>query len=764
MQTKSLFRFVSTVILLAVLSGGNYLPAAAEKNTSDETDQVLIIFPDADASVNQEFPDQNYGSEKSLNVTDSPLAVGYLRFTIDNLPEGILRSARLRIYVQNANSSKLSINEVPSNDWTENILTFQNSPIIENEITRSKRLSRGHWTEFNLSKYIRTGGVYTFALTASKENSNIILASREDEDKAPRLELRFEKLDTQPTKVIPVTDTPTEIPSLTTSEMVPTEFPTQPSLQLTLPSSNQSPAIQASAAVFNELTFVPEADAYVNKSSPKTNYGGLTALRVDNSPILNSYLRFNVSGLGGQPISQARLMVHANSGSSKGIAAKTVIDTTWGELSIKYNNAPSLGNTLSMVPNVSGGTWVELDVTSVVIAENRYSFGLITPGSTSINLSSRESGANSPYLIITVNGDPTPETPTNTANPTATITPINLPTLTSTSLPLPTSTATSTPIFVPSPTSTPLPLPTSTATSTPIFVPSFTSTPLPLPTSTATSFPTVVFTPTATPNSGSDPVLVGAGDIASCSSTGDEATANLLDMIPGIVFTTGDNAYESGSISEYVNCYNPTWGRFKARTMPSAGNHDYVTAGATGYYAYFGAAAGDPGKGYYSYNLGKWHIVVLNSEISTSTSSEQVTWLRQDLAANPVACTLAYWHRPRFSSGAEHGSSTSVQPLWQALYDYKADVIINGHDHTYERFAPQSPTGASDSNGIREFVAGMGGKSHYGFGTILPNSEVQNADTYGVLKLTLHDTSYDWQFVPVAGKTFTDSGNANCVQ
>jgi hypothetical protein len=275
-------------------------------------------------------------------------------------------------------------------------------------------------------------------------------------------------------------------------------------------------------------------------------------------------------------------------------------------------------------------------------------------------------------------------------------------------------------------------------------------------------------TATVTVSSAStDPVLVGAGDIASCSSSGDEATATLLDAISGTVFTLGDNAYESGSASEYTNCYGPSWGRHRARTRPTPGNHEYNTANAAGYYGYFGTLAGDATKGYYSYNLGQWHIIVLNSNsdcgtISCAAGSAQEQWLRADLAANPTACTLAYWHHPRFNSGAEHGNDLNVAPLWQALYDFHADVILNGHEHVYERFAPQNPSGVADATGIRQFTVGTGGKNHYPLGTIQPNSQIQNATTYGVLKLTLHASSYDWQFVPVAGGSFTDSGTGSC--
>jgi hypothetical protein len=265
---------------------------------------------------------------------------------------------------------------------------------------------------------------------------------------------------------------------------------------------------------------------------------------------------------------------------------------------------------------------------------------------------------------------------------------------------------------------------------------------------------------------GGDPVIVGAGDIASCSSTGDEATELLLDAIAGTVVTFGDNVYETGMPTEFANCYNPSWGQHLARTMPSPGNHDYASGGA-GYHNYFGAAAGDPLTGYYSYDLGAWHIIVLNSNCTAvggcGAGFDQEQWLRGDLAANPADCTLAYWHHPRFSSGP-HGSSATYQAFWQALYDYQADVVLVGHDHDYERFALQTPAGvASPLRGIREIVVGTGGRSHYAIGPLAANSEVSNGDTYGVITMTLHPYSYDWEFVPVAGATFTDAGSGQCV-
>ena len=261
-----------------------------------------------------------------------------------------------------------------------------------------------------------------------------------------------------------------------------------------------------------------------------------------------------------------------------------------------------------------------------------------------------------------------------------------------------------------------------------------------------------------------DPVLVGAGDIAYCGSTGDSATARLLTAIPGTVFTTGDNAYDSGTSSQYANCYGPTWGQVRIRTRPTPGNHDYLTSGAGGYFGYFGTRAGAKGKGYYAYNVGSWRVYALNSNcgyVSCGSTSAQAAWLKADLAANPRRCVLAYWHHPLFSSGL-HGNNSVVKPLWNILYAAHADVVVNGHDHDYERFARQSPGGVRTTRGIREFVVGTGGRSHYASATIKPNSLARNNTTYGVLKLTLHSTSYSWKFVPIAGRTYTDSGTTTC--
>ena len=262
-------------------------------------------------------------------------------------------------------------------------------------------------------------------------------------------------------------------------------------------------------------------------------------------------------------------------------------------------------------------------------------------------------------------------------------------------------------------------------------------------------------------------VLLAAGDIADCTNlSGAEATAKILEANDGTVVAIGDLAYPDGT-RENFQCYDKTWGRVKNRTRPSPGNHEFHSQGATFYFEYFGDAAGDPKNGFYSFDLGTWHIISLNSECSEiggcQQGSREEKWLREDLAAHPTACTLAYFHKPLFSSGGAHGDAPEVRPLYQALYDANADVILNGHDHDYERYAPQDANGKLDlARGIREFVVGTGGKSHRPFGSPEPTSEVRDTTTFGVLKLTLKSGSYEWKFIPEAGKTFTDSGSDNC--
>jgi hypothetical protein len=220
--------------------------------------------------------------------------------------------------------------------------------------------------------------------------------------------------------------------------------------------------------------------------------------------------------------------------------------------------------------------------------------------------------------------------------------------------------------------------------------------------------------------------------------------------------------YENGTAAEFENCYGPSWGRHKARTRPAPGNHEYNTPGASGYYAYFGELAGPPSRGYYTFTLAGWHIISLNSNVPAGAGSEQLTWLRSQLAADRPACALAYWHHPVVSSGPT-GRNTHMAEIWRVLDSAGVDVILVGHDHIYERFAPQGSTGTADPNGVRQFIVGTGGRALHGIGAIRPNSEVRSSAAWGILKMTLRSTSYDWQFIPVTGATFADHGSAECV-
>jgi hypothetical protein len=288
----------------------------------------------------------------------------------------------------------------------------------------------------------------------------------------------------------------------------------------------------------------------------------------------------------------------------------------------------------------------------------------------------------------------------------------------------------------------------------------------------------VTFSVLAPPPPGpADPTVLAAGDIVNCYGTGDEATAALLDQFPNaIVNTLGDHVYEEGSAQQFSQCYQPSWGRAKTRTRPAIGDHEYLTPRASGYFDYFrdqltpfGPSATDPTKGYYSYDLGSWHVVVLNGTCQEiggcGVGSPEEQFLRNDLAAHPAACTLVTLHKPRFSSGPVHGNAEEVDALWRAFYDGGVDVVLSGDDHDYERFSPQTPSGYLDlANGVSQFVVGTGGRLLYSFEDSIPqpNSEVRNDNAFGVIKLRLRVGSYDWEFLPEAGKTFTDLGSRPC--
>ena len=310
------------------------------------------------------------------------------------------------------------------------------------------------------------------------------------------------------------------------------------------------------------------------------------------------------------------------------------------------------------------------------------------------------------------------------------------------------------------------PAPTATATS----APTLTNTPLPTATITLTPTPADTSTPEATPTP-AEVDLIGAGDIVNCDGAGAKATTNLLAQFPGAtIFTAGDNVDHLGTPKEFANCFGTTWGQFKARIHPAIGEMEYNMKNppAYAYFDYFGAAAGTAGQGWYSYDLGGWHIVVLNSECSRvggcEAGSVQEKWLKADLAANPTQCSMAVWHSPRFYAALAQGLP-AFKDIWQDLYDAGVELVVNAHLHYYMRYAPMDPNGQLDeAKGIQEFIVGTGGAIPLfkGAPSCTGNCQVINNTTFGVIKLTLHPDSYDWAFLPEPGKTFNDGGSRAC--
>ena len=540
------------------------------------------------------------------------------------------------------------------------------------------------------------------------------------------------------------------------------------------------------------LTFGPEADARVEEANPDTNFGSSSTLFVEGGSALDrhSYLRFQLAGLVGT-VQTAKLRLWVTNATANGPAA---YETNWvgAENAITWNNrpAPTSG------PNddkqaLAVGTWVEYDVTPLVSGNGTKSFVLIGTSSDSLGLSSREASnaTQRPQLVVTAvtqgsDLEP-PSAPTGLAATAAGSTRVDLDWNAATD----NVGVTGYRIYRDGSLLTTVDdEPTSYADTTVLASTEYEYVVRALDAVGNVSDPSNeadVTTPAPDP----DPVIMAAGDqacdptngsfndgLGTTTSCRQMHTSDLLvNQGLAAVLALGDIQYECGGYQAFLQSYDPSWGRVKSITYPVPGNHEYHTTGgmdcdptgsAAGYFNYFGAAAGDPAKGYYSFNLGNWHLVALNSNcaiVSCSTSSVQANWLRADLAANPRTCTLAFWHHPKFTSGTNSPGSSSVTPLYQALYDEKADLVLVGHDHDYERFALKNPAGALEpSRGIRQFVVGTGGRSFHSWGTIQPGSEARQNDTFGVLQLRLRPTSYEWEFVPEAGRTYTDSGTAPC--
>ena len=525
------------------------------------------------------------------------------------------------------------------------------------------------------------------------------------------------------------------------------------------------------------LSFPASADTHVNSSSVSSNHGKDSTLKIregdgsSSDPNYRAYLRFDVSGLSGPATGVTlRLSVSDTSPHTQSVYA---VAGGWTETGLTYANAPSIGGSAlgTGTLDAAGIRDIVLDPSSVP-GDGSVWLAIRSSGTNSAIVSSREGGA-PPLLIVSVGGGGPPPALRPVAafggSPLSGSAPRTV-RFSDASTNGPTSwtwdfgdpgSGSANVSSVQNPSHVYADPGTYDVTLTASNV-NGSSDPL-----TKLDYVTITTGPPPPPPPSGDAVLVGAGDIADCGRTEDSKTEALLAGIPGTVFATGDLVYPNGTTADFANCYGPTWGLEKARTRPIVGNHEYNTSNAAPYYAYWGAAAGDPTKGYYSYDIGAWHAIVLNANCSKvggcNAGSAQERWLLADLKASSAQCTIAFWHQARFTSSRTSPDGATL-PLWQDLYDYGAEIVVNGHYHNYERFAAQTPAGVADpSTGIREFVVGTGGAGLSGFkSVVMANSQVRDRSTYGVLKLTLHDDGYDWRFIPIAGQSFSDSGSADC--
>jgi len=484
-----------------------------------------------------------------------------------------------------------------------------------------------------------------------------------------------------------------------------------------------------SASTDTTVTIPPDADSYVRSDQATTNFGSSTQLVSCASPCgtgggtMVSYLRFSVSGLSGA-LTSARLALFSESSGVTRTQVYAVSDTTWGETSINYSNRPALGRSLGYTGALTAQTWISADVTSAVTGNGSYTFALTTTATAIRVADSREAGSGkAPQLQIT-----------------------------STSA-----------------TSTPPPSTTASSTSPP-------------PSTTASSSPP---TTSSTPPPPSAPVIALGGDIACAPADPNynrgngvpgychmKVTADLnKSLLPDAVLALGDEQYNSGNLNDFKVSYDASWGQVKGITKPTVGNHEYGTSGAGGYFTYFGPLASGGSSctsgcgGYYSFDLGTWHIVSINTECTRingsagcAVGSPQEQWLEADLAAHPNECTLVFGHRPRWSSNSF--ANSDIGPLITDMYKAGVDVYASGHSHSYERFRPQSDTGASDPNGITQIIVGTGGSFFTGFGTVVANSDNHKSNIFGVLKMTLEPGGWDWTFIADSSTPWTDSVGA----
>ena len=747
-------------------------------------------MPIDDAYISSGSPAINYGSLTSLQVDGSPVRNFLIKFEVAGVNNRPVSQAVLRIFNIDASSVGGDFYPVSDNTWQEEAVTWNNAPTADTTLLASLgSVSTTNWYEVDLTSYITGDGTYSLRISSTATNGADYFSKEGTEP--PQLVISVDNI--SPT----ATNTPGPSPTPTaTNTPGPSPTPTATSTPTPQTSSNPFYASFSNSYLVGGVSYRDEDILLFDGSTWSMYFDGsdvglsadVYAFNIlDEDSIL---LAFNdLTVVGGKtfaPTDIARFDATSLGSTTSGsfsmyfngidvgldLSAEeidamdilpdgTVLISTRGSATVPGLTGMSDEDIMAFTPTMLGdstsGTWtLYFDGSDV---------GLGDLNDEDINAISVNSNGT---IYISTFGNFDVAGISGSDEDVFICFPSSLGTITACIF--------STTIYFDGSSwgvdvedihgidlisTGPVPTLTPTQTSTPTFTPSPTYTPTPGPSLTPTQTPTITPTPDSV-------VFVGAGDISTCTNDHDEETAQLIDNIPGSVYALGDNVYQNGTLDEYNNCYDPTWGRFKDRTYPSIGNHEYQTPGAVGYYSYFGSNAGDPTEGYYSFDLGAWHIIVLNSNCGEvggcDTNDPQGQWLQADLAANPSTCTLAMMHHPLYTSNG--GGYSRVQSFWEVLHQAGTDIVLSGHQHNYERFALQDSNGMADpGRGIREFVVGTGGYSLFpsNWSQILPNSEVRASDTYGVLKLTLNPNSYNWEFVPIAGQTFTDSGTDFCV-
>ena len=708
---------------------------------------TVTILPSADSYVESDLPSTNFGSSVVLKNTTTPDTRAYLKFDLTGITGAVIK-ATFRAYTQTSSGSGYELHGVADNSWVEPGLTYSNRPAVGGTIGTAVNFTANTWTSVDASAYVKAAGTYSFEMNGTSTNLKQY-SSREGANPA-QLVIQYTPA------AAPAALNATAGDGQTTT--VGTAFPVQLAVKAVDASSQpvagasvifSAPASGASAAfagglrtasvttgsdgvatapqmvanatpgayqvsastngVSSPVTFnltnapaappstptaVDIADSYVRSDDPAGNFGAAAILIGRTSPEIDSYVKFDVSGLSSAPL-KAVLRLWAETTGTTTYRVYQVADSSWTESGLTFTNRPAFGALAATSGPTTAGTWMDLDVTGAVGGNGLVTLGFTTGSTAGKNFGSREDAAHAPQLLLT-----------------------------------------------------------------------------------------------AEPPQSGDPVIVAAGDIAcspadasynggagTATACHEKATSDLvLSLHPLAVITLGDEQYNSGKLTDFLTSYDPTWGRFKGITHPSIGNHEFGQTGASGYFNYFGDSATplEPGcrsncKAWYSYTVGNWRIITLNTECTTNNNncaagSEQDLWLQGELASANAAgqCKLVTSHHPKWSSSSF--AATDIDQLVQDMYAGHTDIYLTGHMHGYERFAPQDPAGQLDTaNGITEIISGAGGAFFTGFLAIQPNSVVHNNDTYGVLKLVLHPHSADYHFVrdPSSG-LFSDSGTITC--